>query len=241
MRIHPVLDLMRGQVVHGIAGRRQDYRPIRSSLTPATDPLAIAKAFRDRFGLTSLYLADLDAIAGKPPSLSVYRGLQAEGFSLLIDAGLRTEVDARPLLDAGVAGVVAGLETLASSEDLAALVQVAGPERLMFSLDLKDGQPLTAATWPVAEALTISRAVIGLGVRRILLLDLARVGTGSGPGTENLCRQIKQSWPEIDVLAGGGVRDLHDLERLRQTGVDGVLVASALHDGRVRREDLTVF
>jgi phosphoribosylformimino-5-aminoimidazole carboxamide ribotide isomerase len=241
MLVFPVLDLLRGQVVHGIAGRRRDYRPIRSILTPAVDPLAIAQVFRDHFGLTRLYLADLDAIAGEAPSLSLYTALQTLGFSLLIDAGMRTAVDAGPLLDAGIAGLVAGLETLASPEALAELVEVSGPEQLVFSLDLKDGQPLAAATWPAGDAGAIARAAIALGVRRILVLDLARVGTDDGPGTENICRQIKQSWPEVEVLAGGGVRGLHDLERLRRAGVDGVLVASALHDGRLRREDLTSY
>jgi phosphoribosylformimino-5-aminoimidazole carboxamide ribotide isomerase len=237
MGIFPVIDLMHGQVVHGIAGRRHSYQPIRSSLTPATDPLDIAKAFRAHFGLTCLYLADLDAIDGAAPALATYTALQRAGFRLLIDAGLRTVADAQSLLDAGVAGVVAGLETLFSPEELAALVHVAGAARVVFSLDLKNGQPLAAGTWSVTEPSKIAARAIALGVRRLLVLDLARVGTNSGPGTEAFCKGLKESFPDVELLAGGGVRGREDLVRLQTCGVDGVLVASALHDGRLRRED----
>src|SRR5205085_9347687 len=58
----PVIDLMQGEVVHGIAGRREEYRPIVSILAESTKPLAVARAFREEFGFNELYLADLDAI-----------------------------------------------------------------------------------------------------------------------------------------------------------------------------------
>jgi HisA/HisF family protein len=238
MRIFPVIDLLHGQVVHGVAGRRQSYQPIRSSLTPATDPLAIAEAFRAHFGLTCLYLADLDAIDGAAPALVTYTALQRAGFRLLIDAGLRTATAAQPLLDAGVAGVIAGLETLASPDELAELVHQAGAARVVFSLDLKNGQPLAAGTWSVMEPSKIAARAIALGVRRVLVLDLARVGTNAGPGTDAFCKELKDSFPDVELLAGGGVRGREDLDRLRTCGVDGVLVASALHDGRLRRDEL---
>jgi phosphoribosylformimino-5-aminoimidazole carboxamide ribotide isomerase len=238
MRTYPVLDLLRGQVVRGIAGRRHAYQPIISTLTPSTDPLAVAEAFRNHFGLTTLYLADLDAIAGSSPSLTTLAALQDRGFALLVDAGLRSAVDAQPLCDMGVTGVVAGLETLAGPEALAQALKIVGPERLILSLDLKDGLPLVAAPWPVSDAAGLACFAIELGARRLLILDLARVGMSKGTGTEDLCQRIKRAWPEVEVLAGGGVRGREDLERLRNRCVDGVLVASALHDGRLRREDL---
>jgi phosphoribosylformimino-5-aminoimidazole carboxamide ribotide isomerase len=238
MRVIPVIDLMHGQVVHGIGGRRHQYQPIRSALTTSTDPLAIAESIRRRFGLTFLYLADLDAIGGNAPSLPTYTNLQKAGFTLLIDAGLRTTADAEPLLEAGVACLVAGLETLDGPDVLAALAKRVGPARLVLSLDMKECQPLAAGRWHDADAIVIARQAVQLGVGRILVLDLARVGTGSGVGTESLCRQLKQTWPAVEVLAGGGVRGPGDLWNLRHRGVDAVLVASALHDGRLRREDL---
>src|SRR5438874_2323145 len=132
MRIVPVLDLMHGQVVRGIAGRRSEYQPIHSPLASTADPIAVAQAFREHFGL-----ADLDAIGGAPPSIDLYSAVQNRGFNLLVDAGLRTPADADPLLAANLSGIVAGLETLAGPDVLRELVQSVGAERLIFSLDLK--------------------------------------------------------------------------------------------------------
>src|SRR5258708_7000435 len=87
--ILPVLDLMQGQIVRGIAGRRDTYRPIVSRLTDSTDPLAVARAFRSHFGFTELSLADLDAILHSQPAFAVYNRLHQDDFQLWIDAGLR--------------------------------------------------------------------------------------------------------------------------------------------------------
>src|ERR1017187_1877779 len=92
--ILPVLDLMNGQIVRGIAGRRDEYRPIVSKLVDSAEPLAVARAFREHFGFDEFYLADLDAIRFGKPALDVYRHLKANGFRLWIDAGIRTSKDA---------------------------------------------------------------------------------------------------------------------------------------------------
>ena len=77
-----------------------------------------------------------------------------------------------------------------------------------------------------------------LGVRRLLVLDLARVGLGGGIGTRDLCARLCSAFPKVEVSAGGGVRHRGDLEELRACGVGAALVASALHDGRLTRADL---
>jgi phosphoribosylformimino-5-aminoimidazole carboxamide ribotide isomerase len=234
MRIIPVLDLMHGQVVRGVGGQRHQYRPQRSPLVDSADPLATARAFRDHFSLSELYIADLDAIAGYPPAINTFQLLQGDGFKLLIDAGVRTASDATALLAVEVSSIVAGLETIVGPHAIPDLISQVGPTRLVFSLDLKNGQPLTAAAaWRNSSPATIAAEVVAMGVRRLLVLDLARVGVGGGTGTEVLCEWINEKCPTVEVLAGGGVRGRDDLERLRLAGVDGVLVASALHQGRL--------
>jgi phosphoribosylformimino-5-aminoimidazole carboxamide ribotide isomerase len=221
-------------VVRGIGGQRHTYQPIQSRLVASADPTVIARAFRSHFNLHELYLADLDAIAGKHPAIAIYSALQAEGFKLLADAGLRTAADAAALLAAGVAGIVAGLETIQGPAVLAELVTEVGAERLVFSLDLKNGQPLvTSGAWQIHDPCAIAAEAWKMGARRLLILDLAHVGVSTGTGTEELCKLVKDTYPAVELLAGGGVRGRDDLERLRQCGVDGVLVASALHDGLV--------
>jgi phosphoribosylformimino-5-aminoimidazole carboxamide ribotide isomerase len=238
MRIIGVLDVQGGLVVHGRGGKRQDYRPLVSRLVASPHPRAVAQALRQHFNINELYIADLDAIAGRPPAWETLADLQAQGFRLWVDAGLRRAAQAEPLLQLGVAGIVAGLETLAGPEELALLCQRA-PERLVFSLDLRAGHPLaTYPCWQRATAWQIAQEVLAQGVRQLLVLDLAHVGMGQGLGTEALCRQLLRTDPELALFAGGGVRGRHDLERLRQLGLAGVLVASALHAGWLQRADL---
>jgi phosphoribosylformimino-5-aminoimidazole carboxamide ribotide isomerase len=75
----------------------------------------------------------------------------------------------------------------------------------------------------------------------ILPLDLADVGTGTGGSTDSLCRFIRREFPQMGLIAGGGVRGVDDLNRFHSLGVDAVLVASALHDGRLSHEDVHAF
>src|SRR5262249_52677780 len=84
MRIIPVLDVMKGQVVPGVGGRRHEYRPIVSRLTSATDPVGVAQALAAHFGWRDFYLADLDAILGAAPAFELYRALRGAGFSLWV-------------------------------------------------------------------------------------------------------------------------------------------------------------
>jgi phosphoribosylformimino-5-aminoimidazole carboxamide ribotide isomerase len=135
-------------------------------------------------------------------------------------------------------GVVVGLETVAGPGALEDILAVHA-ERLVFSLDLHDGAPLgERAAWDGADAWAIAERAVAMGVRRILVLDLARVGAGSGTGTETLCGRLVRASPGIEVWAGGGVRHVADLRRLRSAGVTAALVASALHDGNITAADV---
>jgi phosphoribosylformimino-5-aminoimidazole carboxamide ribotide isomerase len=233
MQIVGVLDLMGGVVVRGVAGRREQYRPVVSALCRSSAPADVARALRDAYGLREFYVADLDAIGGAAPARPVYDALNALGVRLWIDAGVRGVADGVALAAFGT--VVAGLETVAGLDVVAELAAELGGE-LVFSLDLRDGVPLA---WGM-DGEGIAREVIARGVRRLLLLDLARVGVGGGTGTEALCARLSAAHPEVELAAGGGVRGRADLERLRSCGVSAVLVASALHDGRLSRADLAL-
>jgi phosphoribosylformimino-5-aminoimidazole carboxamide ribotide isomerase len=232
------MDLKSRVVVRGVGGRRAEYRPIVSRLTSSCNPLDVAEAFRTRLGLDELYLANLDAISGQAPAVELFRQLCRGGFHLWVDAGIRTSEHAEPLIMAGVENVVAGLETLTGPVELERLAEQLG-QRLIFSLDLKGGRPLaTGNDWP-PEPAAIAAEAVGRGARRLLILDLAQVGEGRGTGTEELCRRLVSNFPDVAISAGGGVRGLDDLLRLRDVGVQAVLVASALHDGRIGPEEIS--
>ena len=142
------------------------------------------------------------------------------------------------MIESGAGVVVVGLETLAGPKALAEIVAEHG-DRVQFSLDLRQGVPLgDRAAWQHADAWDIAVRAVELGVRRLLVLDLSQVGVGEGTGTEELCRRLSRRFPDLDLSAGGGVRGLDDLHRLEAAGVGTVLVASALHDGRITRTDI---
>jgi phosphoribosylformimino-5-aminoimidazole carboxamide ribotide isomerase len=242
MEILPVVDLLGGAVVRGVAGRRNEYRPVESLLCRGSAPIDVARALHAALGLSRFYLADLDAILGREPALELFRRLADDGFDLLLDAGLRCAADARPLMDAGATVVVAGLETLASPAELRGLTTKWGADRVLFSLDLKKGRPLVGGQgWSSTEPTGVLDQAVGEGVRQVLLLDLARVGIGEGLGTESLLAAALTAHPDLRFYVGGGVSGIDDLHRIQEAGAAGVLIASALHDGRLTRQALGEF
>lgn len=239
MQIIPVLDLLEGVVVRGVGGRRETYRPIVSRLVDRSDALSVARAFRDQLGLSRLYVADLDAILHDRPNYNVYRSLADAGFEIQLDAGLRNVEAAKSILAAGAGQVVAGLETWPAPEDLSALCASGGAERVIFSLDMKNGLPLgDLVRWQSTDPLAIARRAVEAGIGQMIVLDLAQVGMGAGVSTSELCRQVLAEFPQLRLITGGGIRDAADLDRLAKLGIAGVLVASALHDGRITRTDV---
>src|SRR5262249_42377243 len=88
MRIIPVLDVMNGVVVRGVAGRRSEYRPLVSRLTPSCRPEDVAAALHSHFGFTEFYVADLDAIAGHDFTCPFLTALHDRGFRVWLDAGV---------------------------------------------------------------------------------------------------------------------------------------------------------
>ncbi len=239
MRIIPVIDILDGVVVRGVGGRREEYRPLVSRIVSSCDPFAVATAIYETYGCRQIYLADLDAILHGRPNWDLYRRLPETGVSLLIDAGVRDADQARRLANLARVTVVAGLETVLSPQTLEQITISVDTSRLVFSLDLQAGRPMASTAWPSTPA-DIVREVTALGIQDLIVLDLADVGTSTGGSTDDLCRQLLAAQPALRIIAGGGVRGPADLQRLRVLGVDGVLVASALHDGRLTRADLNV-
>lgn len=239
MQIFPVLDLMSGKVVRGVAGRRESYQPIESLLTSACDPLPVAEAFQTCLGLSRFYVADLDGILFGQPQLAIIQQL-AEAFpGLWLDCGVRTPKDIPQGLESQDVVFVVGLETMAGPRILKELCGNLGSNRVVFSLDLKAGAPLgNLDTWISTSPGDIAREAIAAGARNLIVLDLAQVGVAEGVSTVPLCREMKREFPEIQVVTGGGIRHVEELLELKASRIDGVLVASAFHDGKIGRQEL---
>jgi phosphoribosylformimino-5-aminoimidazole carboxamide ribotide isomerase len=248
MQVIPVLDIAMGIAVHARLGDRTRYAPLESELIPGKvgDPVAVLRAFHASLGIHECYVADLDAIQGGPVQRTLLTELAAfhTGFSgaLMVDAGTHLPEGALEVLSCGASEVVVGLETLQAFSDLQSISQLVTPSRVVFSLDLRLGNPILHPVMQDArgsgpDPLSLAEQAVNSGAGSVLVLDLGRVGTGCGVDL-GLMESLRGRLPDIRLLAGGGVLTRLDLERMRDAGADGALVASAIHSGRLTAADL---
>lgn len=246
MQILPVIDLKEGVVVRGVAGERDNYRPIASTLCSDAQGASVARGLIDRFGFRSAYVADLDAIGGAEPDWRAYQALLGCGLELWVDAGAGSSARATALAqfvaaDRPLSRIIVGLESLADPRGLGELIEIITPDRLVFSLDLKQGRPLTSSPlWP-RDPHAIADFVAERGVTQLIVLDLAAVGVGGGVPTLDLCSALRRRYPLLQLTTGGGVRHRADLAALAEEEIDYVLIASALHNGALGVEDVRPF
>ena len=221
MQVIPVLDLIEGLVVRAKMGDRDAYRPIETPLSATADPVDVTRGLMRLGPFPTLYIADLDAIRGRGDNFAALARLR-EAFpdvELWIDNGAAT-----------LAGVEAteryGVPVLGSESQSDATLVASRPDALL-SLDFRgeafQGPPellSRSERWP----------------ERVIVMTLNRVGGGAGPDFEQLAA-IRARAGGRRIYAAGGVRNGADLTTLRAAGAAGVLVASALHDGRIARTD----
>lgn len=234
-----VADLKDGNAVHAVAGDRENYMPV-----PFVNGDAVQLAGHYlRLGVRNFYAADLNAIeSGIPQTELIERLLQIRFSMFLLDIGwrgydspigtdrsekrsgfdhmrLRRWVAQYPELF-----VVAASESTPDAESIEALCQIVPADRIVLSLDYR-GQKLLGSMG-LNDCIAAARR---LGIERFLVLDLATVGTRSGPATESRCRAIIDRFPNAILYSGGGIRHADDVRSLNQGGCRYSLVATALH------------
>jgi phosphoribosylformimino-5-aminoimidazole carboxamide ribotide isomerase len=236
LKVIPVIDISNGIVVHAVRGRRRQYQPLQSILTESVEPLEVAKAFK-KLGFSELYIADLDAIMRNQLNSEIIKNIADEtGLKLMVDAGVADLETAKKLLLSGVSKVVIGTETLQSKDFVEEAVKVLGSERVIVSLDLKGNKLLVKLGFTgCVNPLCLLKEFRGMGVSSVIVLDLSRVGSGEGVNVDFLKSTLKEG---LNVYVGGGVRDLKDLLELKDLGLSGALIATALHSDKISIEDL---
>jgi len=237
LKVIPVIDILNGIVVHAVRGRRKEYHPLQSTLSKSVEPLEVAKAFRN-LGFGELYLADLDAILGYEENFQVLGRIAEETeLKLMVDSGVNSINEVEKLLDSGVSKVIIGTETLACKGFVGETVRSFGAERVIVSLDMNDNKLITKAGFDGCQkAMCLLREFEAIGVSQIIVLDLARVGSCEGVNADFLKKAIDAL--EVDVYVGGGVCEVTDLVELKNLGASGVLLATALHSGKISIADL---
>jgi phosphoribosylformimino-5-aminoimidazole carboxamide ribotide isomerase len=201
----------------------------------------LAEVYTDVLGISEIYAADLDAILEQQPQDEATRSLASLRAPLWLDAGVRTVDDARRAIDVGASRVIVALETLPSFDTLAVICEAIGSDRVAFSLDLRDGKPIVAGASDVHGATgpeKLAELAVTSGARTLIVIDLARVGTGRGIDTD-LVTRLRAAAPASTLVAGGGIRGWDDLVLAAKAGCNGALVASALYDGRISAAEIS--
>jgi phosphoribosylformimino-5-aminoimidazole carboxamide ribotide isomerase len=232
VEIIPVIDLKHGIVVHARGGDRSGYAPVRSGLCKGSDPEAVVGGFLGLHPFRTIYVADLDSIEGEGHNGAAIErlGRVFPDVALWVDNGLADSAACRDWLALGHGDLVLGSESQGDLATLDGLLQGPHAARIILSLDFR------------GEAFLGPPALLERPERwpdRVIVMTLARVGSGQGPELSRL-GEIRERAAGRRIFAAGGVGDAGDLDRLAALDVSGVLVASALHDGRVGRDAMAV-
>jgi phosphoribosylformimino-5-aminoimidazole carboxamide ribotide isomerase len=227
LQVIPVIDLKGGEVVRARMGDRASYRPIESPLSPTSDAVDVARGLLAVYPFPTLYVADLDAIQGDGDNLPALRRIRSQvpALRMWIDNGVADPAALEALIGADLGEPVIGSE---SQRDGALIARHRDSMRVVLSLDFR-GRAFQGPEEILAEP--------GLWPRRVIVMTLARVGSGAGPDLKRFAA-IRSIAAGREIYAAGGVRDGGDLSALKAAGAAGALIATALHDGRIVRADL---
>jgi phosphoribosylformimino-5-aminoimidazole carboxamide ribotide isomerase len=229
MIIRGVIDILSGGVVRGIEGQRETYAPIKSRLTCSTAPDDIARALHEKFGLKHFYIADLDAIIHqKAANWKLLESWSNRGWNVWADLGI-TGPECLSTLPT-IPGILEVIGTESWVGNPGELIGVPHPP-LVLSMDTKNGALWGRASGEYSSPADCLRAWDILDIPDLLWMDLGKVGSYRGPTRSESIDFARK--PARRIHAAGGVRGPEDLAQLEKDGFDGVLIASALHDGRL--------
>jgi phosphoribosylformimino-5-aminoimidazole carboxamide ribotide isomerase len=237
LKVVPVIDILDGLAVHAVKGVRSNYKPVKSVLTASADAVRVAIAFK-KLGFKELYVADLNAIMGDHDNFSVIKRIAgATRLQLIVDAGVNDLKKASQVIRHGASKVIIGTETLNSINFIAEAIDTLGTKCVVTSLDMKNGQLLSKLDPSrFSNPIEVLRIFQRMGLTQAILLDLARVGSEEGVDVAFLKKILE--CVDVNVLVGGGIRDINDLLNLKELGVFGVLLATSLHSGKINVKDL---
>jgi phosphoribosylformimino-5-aminoimidazole carboxamide ribotide isomerase len=233
LHIIPVIDLKDGVVVHAKLGLRSHYLPIQSQLTKSNQPLTIVAALLELYPFQTLYIADLDAICGTGNHDDEIAAIsQAHPqLSIWLDCGI-SQMNHRALHIGGNIRPVVGSENIQNLQDYRA-ISYACQSKHVLSLDYS-----ATSAMGIAELHESAR----FWPDDTICMTLNAVGSGQGVDYERLNNLIKMNSARKSpsrIYAAGGVRGLKDLEQLKEMGVSGALIATALHNDSLSRAGIS--
>ncbi|AEA47617.1 HisA/HisF family protein [Archaeoglobus veneficus] len=213
MKVYFVMDILNGEVVRAVRGERQNYRPVHltSRVVTSSDPLEVVSTLNPK----RVYVADLDAIMGRGSNVNTITSMIPLCEELIADCGFRSVEDTVDLPFTPVLG--------SETFDLRKI-----EDGFYVSLDVRDGLMDASNSFNNVE-----EAVEWLNsfrLKGVIVLSIGNVGT-LFPNFRLVEKVVGLS--TNPVLAGGGIRSVEDIERAEKMGCDGVLIATAVHEGLI--------
>lgn len=237
MDIIPAIDLIDGKCVRlsqGDYGRKTVYNE---------NPLEVAKMFEDS-GIRRLHLVDLDG--AKAHHIVNHKVLEtiASKTNLVIDfgGGLKTDDDLRIAFECGATMITGGSIAVKSPDIFEGWIARFGAERIILGADVKD-EKIAVTGWTEDTDQTLLPFLSGYkqkGITKVICTDISKDGMLLGPSTK-LYQKVLQEFPDLYLVASGGVSCMRDLEELAQAGLPAVIFGKAIYEGRIALKDLSSF
>ena len=242
MKIIPAIDLRRGRCVRLLKGdfdKETEY---------SSNPSEIGRQFSN-LDVGDLHIVDLDgALTGAQGNRHIVSELVREsGLEVQVGGGIRSREDVSDWLDKGVSRCVIGSLAVKEPDIVMSWLGEFGPDAIVIALDVRleaGGRPmLTTQGWTEESDVSLWECLDNYenaGVRHLLCTDVLRDGTMTGPNFD-LYVEILNRYPALQLQASGGVRNIDDLELLRELGVPAAITGRALLDGRISATEIHSF
>jgi len=208
---------------------RGDPRKMKVYFDDPTEPV---RTFENE-GAELIHVVDLDAAMGLGENLDTIKRIrQACSVKMEVGGGIRALKTTHILLDLGVDRVIFGTICVKNPEMVREAVRKFGSHRIIGAVDMREGKVAVEGWKTLSEImyLQLGQSLEEMGVGGLLFTSISADGTLSGPALEQTRRLVQSV--EIPVIASGGVSCLEDLKKLREAGVWGAVVGTALYEGR---------
>ena len=228
--IIPAIDIIGGQCVRLTQG---DYARTR---VYCQDPLDMAKRFED-CGVRMLHLVDLDgAKSGFPENQKVLEDIVSRtSLNVEFGGGIRERAALASVFDAGAYRAICGSVACACPDAFAGWLKEFGGDRIVLGADVRDGLVAVKGWLEKSDmkAEYLLRRFSLDGLQTVIVTDISRDGMLSGPAVE-LYAGLMEEFPDVRVIASGGVGSMADIEALDRAGVPAVIVGKAIYEGKIR-------
>ena len=237
MKIIPAIDIIDGKCVRLTQGDYSQKKEYNSN------PLEVAKAYEGA-GIQRLHLVDLDGAKQKKIiNLDVLERI-ASGTSLQVDfgGGVQSDTDIEAAFNAGAQQITGGSIAVKQPQLFEEWLKKYGSEKIILGADVKEGM-IAVSGWEESserELLSFLEDYQEKGVQYVICTDVSKDGLLQGPSTL-LYQQVIRQFPELKLIASGGVAGIADLHGLKAIGCHGAIIGKAIYEGKMSLQELADF